>query len=139
MPTRTTVPTFDPSVATTNHHTPYRLDDKIYSCQQVVDTSPTAKYPTYVDSSRSYVVANTSKCLDVSWPYSVSPSSGIIQPIQVMNSPQLDLHKPCGKIPKHPSSVDGLSSNHSSSPVSSGLLTPKVLVYQVSISIQFAI
>lgn len=92
------------------------VDDKLYSCQQVVDPS-TTKYPTYVDSSRGYVVANTAKCLDVSWPYSVSPSSGIIQPVQVMSN----------KIPKHPSSVDGLSTHSEvSSPVNNGMLTPKM-------------
>lgn len=96
------------------------VDDKIYPCQQVVDTSAT-KYPSYVDSSRGYVVPNSTKCLDVSWPYSVSPSSGIIQPIQVMSS-HLDItHKECGRISKH-SSIDG----HSSSPVNTGLITPKM-------------
>ncbi|XP_044729654.1 aryl hydrocarbon receptor protein 1 [Chrysoperla carnea] len=94
------VPTYD--VATpTSHHSPYQIpsrtavmpvgvDDKLYSCQQVVD--PTSnKYATYVDSSRGYVVTATAppnnKCIDVSWPYSVSPSSGIIQPVQVMTPP----------------------------------------------------
>lgn len=73
--------------------------------------------------SRGYVVANSTKCLDVSWPYSVSPSSGIIQPVQVMSTP-LDI-KHCGKIAKHPP-VEGIPSNHSSSPVNSGLITPKM-------------
>lgn len=82
----------------------------------MVDTAA-AKYPTYMDTSRGYVVPNSTN-----WPYSVSPSSGIIQPIQVMGT-QLDLgHKECGKLAKHPS-VDGLASNHSSSP---GLVTPKM-------------
>lgn len=122
------VPTYDPG-STTTHHSAYRttvmpVDDKLYPCQQVLD--PTSnKYPSYVDSSRGYVVTNSTKCLDVSWPYSVSPSSGIIQPVQVMN-PQIDLaHKSCGKISKH-SSIDGISSNHSSSPVNTGLVTPKM-------------
>ncbi|KAJ8954948.1 hypothetical protein NQ318_000378, partial [Aromia moschata] len=129
MSSRTAVPTYDPTATTASHHTTYRttvmpVDDKIYPCQQVVDTSAT-KYPTYVDSSRGYVVPNSTKCLDVSWPYSVSPSSGIIQPIQVMST-QLDVgHKDCGKIPKHPS-VDGIATNHSSSPASTGLITPKI-------------
>lgn len=129
MSSRTTVPTYDPAATTASHHTTYRtavmpVDDKIYPCQQVVDTT-TTKYPTYMDSSRGYVVPNSTKCLDVSWPYSVSPSSGIIQPIQVMST-QLDLgHKDCGKLSKHPS-VDGLASNHSSSPVNTGLITPKM-------------
>lgn len=92
------------------------VDDKLYSCQQVVDPS-TTKYPTYVDSSRGYVVTNTTKCLDVSWPYSVSPSSGIIQPVQVMSN----------KVVKHPSSVDGMSTHSEvSSPVNNGMLTPKM-------------
>ncbi|CAG9839911.1 unnamed protein product [Diabrotica balteata] len=117
MPSRT----YDPSSSTPSHHTTYRatvmpVDDKIYSCQQVGQ-------PTYVDASRSYVVPNSTKCLDVSWPYSVSPSSGIIQPIQVMST-QLDIsHKECNKI-KH-SSIDGMG-NHSSSPVNTGLITPKM-------------
>lgn len=124
MSSRTAVPTYDPASTTSNHHAAYRMDDKIYSCQQVVETPP-VKYPTYVDSSRSaYVVTNSTKCLDVSWPYSVSPSSGIIQPVQVMSA-QLDLGKACGKI-KHTTSVDGMSSNHSTSPANSGLLTPKM-------------
>lgn len=129
MSSRTAVPTYDPSATTSNHHAAYRttvmpVDDKIYSCQQVVDPTAT-KYPTYVDSSRGYVVPNSTKCLDVSWPYSVSPSSGIIQPIQVMGT-QLEInHKECGRISKH-SSLDGISSNHSSSPVNSGLITPKM-------------
>lgn len=129
MSTRTVVPTYDPSGSTGNHHAPYRttvmpVDDKIYSCQQVVDPAAT-KYTAYVDSSRSYVVPNSTKCLEVSWPYSVSPSSGIIQPIQVMG-PQLEAnHKECGRISKH-SSMDGIASNHSSSPVNSGLVTPKM-------------
>ncbi|KAJ8984013.1 hypothetical protein NQ317_006868 [Molorchus minor] len=129
MSSRTGVPTYDPTGTTASHHTTYRtavmpVEDKIYSCQQVVDTSST-KYPTYVDTSRGYVVPNSTKCLDVSWPYSVSPSSGIIQPIQVMST-QLELgHKDCGKISKHPS-IDGMPSNHSSSPASTGLITPKI-------------
>ncbi|VEN62943.1 unnamed protein product [Callosobruchus maculatus] len=75
---------------------------------------------------RSYVVPNSTKCLDVSWPYSVSPSSGIIQPIQVMGTPhhQIDInHKEFAKVSKHPS-VDG--SHHSASPTSNHLLTPKM-------------
>lgn len=115
-----TMPTYDPS---TGAPSAYQLssrmpvDEKLYSCQQVVDPS-TTKYPTYVDSSRGYVVANTTKCLDVSWPYSVSPSSGIIQPVQVMS----------GKVlAKHPSSVDGMSTHSEvSSPVNNGILTPKM-------------
>lgn len=126
MTSRTAVPTYDHTPATPNHHTTYRatvmpVDDKLYSCQQVVDNSPTAKYPTYVDSSRGYVVTNPSKCIDVSWPYSVSPSSGIIQPVQVMST-QIDLgHKNCAKLPKHPEVI----SNHSS-PLNNGLITPKI-------------
>lgn len=50
-------PTYDPT-PTTSH----------YPCQQ-------DKYQAYVDSSRPY---------SGTWPYSVSPSSGIIQPVQVM-------------------------------------------------------
>lgn len=97
------------------------VDEKLYPCPQVLDSS-TNKYAPYVDSSRSYVVAGSTKCLDVSWPYSVSPSSGIIQPVQVVSS-QLDLaQKACGKLPKH----DGISPNHSSPPVSAGLITPKM-------------
>ncbi|GJQ88193.1 ss, partial [Trypoxylus dichotomus] len=128
MSSRTTVPTYDPAATASSHHSTYRtavmpVDDKIYSCQQVVETPP-SKYPTYVDSSRSYVVTNSTKCLDVSWPYSVSPSSGIIQPVQVMST-QLELGKACSKI-KHSTSVDGMSSSHSTSPANSGLLTPKM-------------
>lgn len=122
--TSRTVPTYDHSATPANHHTTYRagvmpVDDKLYSCQQVVETSPTSKYPTYVDSSRGYVVTNPSKCLDVSWPYSVSPSSGIIQPVQVMST-QIDLgqHKNCKK------QTDAMS-NHSS-PLNNGLITPKI-------------
>lgn len=74
------------------------VDEKLYSCQQVVDPSTTAKYSAYVDGSRGYVVTNSTKCLDVSWPYSVSPSSGIIQPVQVMSA-QLDI-KQCAKLSK---------------------------------------
>lgn len=129
MSSRTAVPTYDPSASTSSHHAAYRttvlpVDDKIYSCQQVVD--PTAsKYPTYVDSSRGYVTPNSTKCLDVSWPYSVSPSSGIIQPIQVMST-QLEInHKECRAISKH-SSMDGIAPNHSSPPVNTGLITPKI-------------
>nr|XP_023021718.1 aryl hydrocarbon receptor protein 1-like [Leptinotarsa decemlineata] len=105
MSSRSAVPTYDPSATTAGHHATYRaavmpVDEKIYSCQQVGQ-------PTYVDTSRSYVVPNSTKCLDVTWPYSVSPSSGIIQPIQVMSA-QLDIgHKECGKI-KHGSSSPGL-------------------------------
>lgn len=129
MPSRASaVPTYDPT-ATSNHHTTYRttvmpVDDKLYPCQQVVDTTSAGKYSAYVEGSRGYVVANSTKCLDVSWPYSVSPSSGIIQPVQVMST-QLDL-KQCGKIPKHPSTIDGIGTNHSSSPVNTGLITPKM-------------
>ncbi|XP_022906023.1 aryl hydrocarbon receptor protein 1 [Onthophagus taurus] len=126
---RGSVPTYDPTSTSASHHSTYRtaimpVEDKIYSCQQVVDGN-TSKYPTYVDSTRGYVVANTTtKCLDVSWPYSVSPSSGIIQPVQVMSA-QIDLKSTsCGKI-KHPSSIDGMST-HSTSPANSGLLTPKM-------------
>lgn len=127
MSTRTPVPAYDTSSTTASHHATYRaavmpVDDKIYSCQQVVDSSPSTKYASYVDSSRGYVVANTSKCLDVSWPYSVSPSSGIIQPIQVMGTQVSDANqKACSKIPKHSS-----PSNHSSSPINSSLITPKM-------------
>lgn len=129
MPSRSG--SYDPTGASAaNHHATYRptvmsVDEKLYPCQQVVETTA-PKYPPYVDSSRSYVVSNTSKCLDVGWPYSVSPSSGIIQPVQVMST-QIDLggHKPC-KVSKH-SSIDGLSSNHSSPPIiNSGLITPKM-------------
>lgn len=131
MSSRAAVTPYDPSATGGNHHTAYRtavmpVDDKIYSCQQIVDPT-TTKYPTYVDSSRGYVVPNSTKCLDVSWPYSVSPSSGIIQPIQVMSTPQIDInHKECGRISKHPS-VDGrIASNQSASPVNVGLITPKM-------------
>ncbi|CAH0553169.1 unnamed protein product [Brassicogethes aeneus] len=122
------VPTYDPSPTSTAHHATYRttvmpVDEKLYPCQQIVDTS-TTKYPPYVDTSRGYVVANPTKCLDVSWPYSVSPSSGIIQPVQVMSTIDLG-HKNNGKMSKH-SSMDGISSNHSSSPVNTGLITPKM-------------
>ena len=114
-------PTYDPTPTSASHHASYRttvmpVDEKLYPCQQVVDAP--AKYPAYVDSSRGYVVANN-KCLDVGWPYSVSPSSGIIQPVQVM-----ELSKPC-KISKHPA-LDGIASNHAASPVNAGLLTPKM-------------
>lgn len=119
MPSRAascTMPTYDPGATTTGT---YRMpvDEKLYSCQQVVDPTSTPKYPAYVDGSRGYVVANTAKCLDVSWPYSVSPSSGIIQPVQVMGQ----------KVVKHPTSVDGMST-HSEvpSPVTNGILTPKM-------------
>lgn len=128
MPSRATaVPTYDPATSS-SHHSTYRtavmpVDDKLYQCQQVVDTTSTAKYSAYVEGSRGYVVANSTKCLDVSWPYSVSPSSGIIQPVQVMSA-QLDI-KQCGKIPKH-AIVDGISSSHSSPPMNSGLLAPKM-------------
>lgn len=126
MTSRTAVPTYDHTATTPNHHTTYRaavmpVDDKLYSCQQVVEAAPTGKYPTYVDSSRGYVVTNPSKCLDVSWPYSVSPSSGIIQPVQVMST-QIDLgHKNCGKLTKQAEVI----SNHSS-PLNNGLITPKI-------------
>ncbi|XP_065169345.1 aryl hydrocarbon receptor protein 1 isoform X2 [Atheta coriaria] len=106
------VPTYDPASTTTHHHTTYRasvMDDKLYPCQQVVEQA--SKYP-YVDSSRGYVVANAA-----SWPYSVSPSSGIIQPVQVMST-HVETLKSCKK------SIDNIS--HSSSPVNSGLLTPKM-------------
>lgn len=88
----------------------------------MVDTS-SSKYATYVDSTRSYVVPNSS-----SWPYSVSPSSGIIQPIQVMST-QLDInHKECGRISTKHSSMDGsgIPANHASPPVNAGLITPKM-------------
>lgn len=118
MPSRAascTMPTYDPNTPAPGYQISSRIvEDKLYPCQQI-DPS-TAKYPTYVDNSRGYVVANTAKCLDVSWPYSVSPSSGIIQPVQV------------GKVlAKHPNSVDGMST-HSEvpSPVSNGILTPKM-------------
>ncbi|XP_017776036.1 PREDICTED: aryl hydrocarbon receptor protein 1 [Nicrophorus vespilloides] len=92
MPTRS----YDPTT-TTSHHT-YRMEDKLYPCQQETP----AKYPPYVDTSRSYVVTNPTN-----WPYSVSPSSGIIQPVQVMST-QIDLKK------AKPSSPN------------TGLLTPKM-------------
>ena len=65
-----------------------RIDDKIYSCHEPV-VNP-GKYA-YIDNSRNYMMPSSvsaTKCIDVSWPYSVSPSSGIIQPVQV-----------CSKIP----------------------------------------
>lgn len=113
MSSRTSaVPTYDPAGATTTNHTTYRttvmpVDEKLYSCQQVVDTTP--KYPTYVDTSRSYVVPNSTKCLDVSWPYSVSPSSGIIM--------EIGGHKECAKL-KHD------ASHQQSSP--QAMITPKM-------------
>lgn len=123
MPSRAascTMPTYDPSTGAPGAYqlsSRMPVDEKLYSCQQVVDPSSTTKYPTYVDSSRGYVVANTAKCLDVSWPYSVSPSSGIIQPIQVMGQ----------KVVKHPASVDGMSTHSEvASPVNNGILTPKM-------------
>lgn len=117
MPSRATsctMPTYDPNTAAGYQISSRIVDDKMYSCQQIDPSA--AKYPTYVDNSRGYVVANTTKCLDVSWPYSVSPSSGIIQPVQV------------GKIvSKHPNSVDGMSTHSEvSSPVNNGILTPKM-------------
>lgn len=85
------IPTYD-ATPPSSHHSPYQItgrtavmpvDEKLYStCQQSIVDPTSNKYATYVDSSRGYVVANN-KCLDVSWPYSVSPSSGIIQPVQV--------------------------------------------------------
>lgn len=117
MPARATsctMPTYDPN-STPGYQISSRIvDDKLYPCQQI-DPSAT-KYPAYVDNSRGYVVTNTTKCLDVSWPYSVSPSSGIIQPVQV------------GKVvTKHPNSVDGMSTHSElSSPVNNGILTPKM-------------
>ncbi|XP_044757258.1 aryl hydrocarbon receptor protein 1 isoform X1 [Coccinella septempunctata] len=128
-PRTPTVPTYDHTSSASPHHSSYRsavmpVDEKLYPCPQVLD-STTNKYPPYVDSSRGYVVAGPTKCLDVSWPYSVSPSSGIIQPVQVVST-QLDLaQKPCGKHSKH-SSIDGISPNHSSPPLSAGLITPKM-------------
>ncbi|KAK9880260.1 hypothetical protein WA026_010135 [Henosepilachna vigintioctopunctata] len=124
----TTVPTYEPTAATSPHHASYRAavmpDEKLYPCPQVLDSTAN-KYPPYVDGSRGYVVAGPTKCLDVSWPYSVSPSSGIIQPVQVVST-QLDLGpKICGKIPKH-ATVDGISPNHSSPSISTGLITPKI-------------
>ncbi|XP_030756957.1 aryl hydrocarbon receptor protein 1 [Sitophilus oryzae] len=109
--------TYDPAATTPTHHTTYRatvMDDKLYPChQQVVEATP-VKYASY-DTTRGYVVSNN-KCLDVGWPYSVSPSSGIIQPVQVMSTPQLELsgspHKETIK-------------KHSSSPQHQ-LITPKI-------------
>uniref|UniRef100_A0AAR5QH84 Aryl hydrocarbon receptor n=1 Tax=Dendroctonus ponderosae TaxID=77166 RepID=A0AAR5QH84_DENPD len=109
---------YEAASTTPTHHATYRaavVDDKLYPChQQVVEATP-VKYPTY-DGTRSYVVPN-SKCLDVGWPYSVSPSSGIIQPVQVMSSPQLELAATPHK--------DALKKPHSSSP-QQGLITPKI-------------
>ncbi|XP_018318618.1 aryl hydrocarbon receptor protein 1 isoform X2 [Agrilus planipennis] len=128
------VPTYDPSSTTASHHSSYRTatvmptEDKLYSCQQVVDTTQTAKYPTYVDTSRSFVVTNPNKCLDVSWPYSVSPSSGIIQPVQVMATQVPDqTSKVCVKSIKQNVPMDNVPSNHHTpSPVGSTLVTPKI-------------
>lgn len=129
MQPRATVPTYDTSVASANHHTAYRVDDKIYSCQQIIESSSTPKFPSYAEASRSYVVAaNTSKCLDVSWPYSVSPSSGIIQPVQVTNS----IVEKCNKNSKH--AID-ISSNHSSPSLNSELLTPKLEEVKTDVAI----
>lgn len=102
MPSRATsctMPTYDPNTTPGYQISSRIVDDKLYPCQQI---DPTTKYPPYVDNSRSYVVSN--KCLE--WPYSVSPSSGIIQPVQV------------AKV-KH---ADG---SEVSSPVN-GILTPKM-------------
>lgn len=127
MSSRTTA--YD-AVTPSSHHPTYRatvmpVDEKLYPCHQqvAVDPSTTAKYSAYVEGSRGYVVTNSTKCLDVSWPYSVSPSSGIIQPVQVMSA-QLDI-KQCARISKH-TSVDGVASNHSSPPINSALLAPKM-------------
>ncbi|XP_060526861.1 aryl hydrocarbon receptor isoform X2 [Cylas formicarius] len=105
--------TYDPAASSAGHHPTYRVavvGDKLYPChQQVVDTTP-VKYSTY-DDARGYVVPNN-KCLDVGWPYSVSPSSGIIQPVQVMST-QIDIAK------------EGMK-KHVSSPQHAGLITPKL-------------
>ncbi|XP_030756958.1 uncharacterized protein LOC115882849 [Sitophilus oryzae] len=89
-----------------NHH-------NHHNSRVVVEATP-VKYASY-DTTRGYVVSNN-KCLDVGWPYSVSPSSGIIQPVQVMSTPQLELsgspHKETIK-------------KHSSSPQHQ-LITPKI-------------
>ncbi|CAH1134245.1 unnamed protein product [Ceutorhynchus assimilis] len=110
---------YDPAGGTPTHHATYRtavVDDKLYPCHQQVVETPSVKYPAY-DGTRSYVVPNN-KCIDVTaWPYSVSPSSGIIQPVQVMSAPQIEL---AGS----PHNKDALK-KHSSSP-QQALITPKI-------------
>ncbi|KAL1509654.1 hypothetical protein ABEB36_004360 [Hypothenemus hampei] len=110
--------TYDPGSTTSTHHATYRatvVDDKLYPChQQIVETTP-VKYPAY-DGTRGYVVPNN-KCIDVSWPYSVSPSSGIIQPVQVMSSPQLEIAASPHK--------DGLKKQHNTTSPQQ-LITPKI-------------
>ncbi|XP_067013503.2 aryl hydrocarbon receptor protein 1 [Anabrus simplex] len=141
------LPTYDttPAATGTHHHMHHQLsskntDDKLYSCQQLVDTS-TSKYTTVVDGSRGYVVATGgTKCLDVSSPYSVSPaaiaptSAVTLQPIVMTSSPSVigDMNKVTVKATKHSPSMDGMSSSNSvgsSSPsaaTTNGLITPKL-------------
>ena len=153
--TTCTLPTYDSSPTTMHQLTGKTGDsDKLYSCQQLVDTSPTSKYATVVDTSRSYVVAtnigNTGKCLDVTSPYSVSPSAVTLQPIVMAStSPSvigdMTSHNKIvvtgGKTTsKHSPSMDGMSSSNSagSSPAATtanGLITPKLEDIKTEVSL----
>ena len=155
--TTCSLPTYDtsPAASGTHHHMHHQLTgktsdaDKLYSCQQLVDTTPTSKYATVVDSSRGYVVAS-GKCLDVASPYSVSPTGAVtIQPIvMTSSSPSVigdithnKLVVTGGKAgSKHSPSMDGMSSSNSagSSPTATsanGLITPKLEDIKTEVSL----
>ncbi|PSN49162.1 hypothetical protein C0J52_10139, partial [Blattella germanica] len=165
--TTCSLPTYDSSpTATGSHHHMHQLTgktgepDKLYSCQQLVDTTPNSKYATVVDSSRGYVVAtnigNSGKCLDVTSPYSVSPAAitptgaVTIQPIVMTSSSpsvigDMNAHNKIvvtgGKTSsKHSPSMDGMSSSNSagSSPAATtanGLITPKLEDIKTEVSL----
>ncbi|XP_069695320.1 aryl hydrocarbon receptor protein 1 isoform X2 [Periplaneta americana] len=125
--TTCTLPTYEPAPATSGHHMHHQLatkatDDKLYSCQQQVDTALASKYAAVVDGGRGYVVANTAKCLDVTTPYSVSPTGAVtIQSIVMTSSPTV------GKGAKNSPPMDGMSSTGSSpAATANGLVTPKL-------------
>ncbi|XP_077290277.1 uncharacterized protein LOC143914060 [Arctopsyche grandis] len=136
--TTCTLPTYDTGGATPHHGYPIagkssvmQMDDKIYSCQQIMDPSSPGKYQSYVDASRGYAVANVA----VTSPYSVSP--GVAHPAQAMtpNSQMGDMgHKmAAGKVSnkQSPHQPDGgaMSSSNSEgqSPVNmNGMVTPKM-------------
>lgn len=120
--TTCTLPTYDTGGAPPHHGYPIagkssvmQMDEKMYTCQQIMDPSSPGKYPTYVDPSRGYPNAA------VTSPYSVSP--GVAHPVQAM-TPNSQMGKK-----QSPNNNNEMSSSNSEgqSPVNmNGMVTPKM-------------
>lgn len=123
--TTCSLPTYDAGGTPTHHNYPIaskpsvmQMEDKIYSCQQIIDPSSPGKYATYADN-RGYTVANVA----VTSPYSVSPVSHPAQPM----TPNSQIKMSKNKQSPHEEGAMSSSNSEGRSPVNmNGMVTPKM-------------